>query len=90
MFMRNRASLESRRAFLKGTAEKLSAALLVAEGARAGSAGILPAFDRRTSRAVLIEPIITSSNSKLALPIAHGKPANLTFATGPSFWEFSA
>jgi sugar phosphate isomerase/epimerase len=37
------ASLESRRAFLKGTAEKLSAALLVAERARAGSAGILPA-----------------------------------------------
>ena len=43
MTSNNRASLESRRAFLKGTAEKLSAALLVAEGARARSAGILPA-----------------------------------------------
>jgi sugar phosphate isomerase/epimerase len=34
MVTKNRASLESRRAFLKSTAEKLTAAVLVAEGAR--------------------------------------------------------
>jgi sugar phosphate isomerase/epimerase len=45
------ASLESRRAFLKGTADKLAAALLAAEGARAATAFAAPAsLERREVR----------------------------------------